>query len=147
MHKPIPTPITKKQKGFVIFTAALLLMFTIPVVGLAIDAGFLFAVKARLQSAVDAAFDQHALRRAFHRIGHGEGLLEDLDMVLPHVPLPPTQFRVEGQSDAQPVGLVLWHEGIRGIFGARAASEDACEGHRCSYVKARSHDSPEIKTS
>ncbi|MFN7935020.1 MAG: vWA domain-containing protein [Bryobacteraceae bacterium] len=55
MHKPIPTPITRKQKGFVIFTAALLLMFTIPVVGLAIDAGFLFAVKARLQSAVDAA--------------------------------------------------------------------------------------------
>ncbi|MBL8174570.1 MAG: VWA domain-containing protein [Bryobacterales bacterium] len=55
MRKPIPTPISKRQKGFVIFTAALLLMFTIPVVGLAIDAGFMFAVKARLQSAVDAA--------------------------------------------------------------------------------------------
>lgn len=33
----------------------MLLVGTIPVVGLAIDAGFLFAVKARLQSAVDAA--------------------------------------------------------------------------------------------
>ncbi len=55
MNQPVPNPLTKKQKGFVIFTAALLLMFTIPVVGLAIDAGFMFAVKARLQSAVDAA--------------------------------------------------------------------------------------------
>jgi len=55
MQKPVQSPITKKQKGFVIFTAALLLTFTIPIVGLAIDAGFMFAVKARLQSAVDAA--------------------------------------------------------------------------------------------
>lgn len=48
-------PLTNREKGFIIWTTGFMLLFTVPVVGLAIDAGFLFAVKARLQAAVDAA--------------------------------------------------------------------------------------------
>ncbi len=47
--------LTRRENGFVIITTALMLMFVIPIVGLAIDAGFLYAVKARLSAAVDAA--------------------------------------------------------------------------------------------
>jgi Flp pilus assembly protein TadG len=47
--------LSRREKGFVIVTTALMLMFVVPVVGLAIDAGFLYAVKARLSAAVDAA--------------------------------------------------------------------------------------------
>jgi len=53
--KPNSKPVNRKKKGFVIITGGLMLLFVIPVVGLAIDASFLFAVKARLQSATDAA--------------------------------------------------------------------------------------------
>lgn len=53
--KPNSKPVNRKKKGFVIITGGLMLLFVIPVVGLAIDASFLFAVKARLQSAADAA--------------------------------------------------------------------------------------------
>lgn len=48
-------PVSKKQKGFVILGGGVMLLFVVPIVGLAIDAGFLFAVKARLAAAVDAA--------------------------------------------------------------------------------------------
>lgn len=44
-----------RRKGLAIIITALMLTFVIPVVGLAIDAGVLYAVKAKLQSAVDAA--------------------------------------------------------------------------------------------
>src|SRR6185295_8363904 len=48
-HKP-------HEKGIVIFLAGMMLLtMLIPVVGLAIDAGALYAVKARLQTAVDGA--------------------------------------------------------------------------------------------
>ena len=50
-----PTKQTPKNKGFVILAGGLMLTFTIPIIGLAIDAGFLYAIKARLQSASDAA--------------------------------------------------------------------------------------------
>ncbi|MCZ2148194.1 MAG: VWA domain-containing protein [Bryobacterales bacterium] len=53
--KPNSKPISRKKKGFVIVTGGVMLLFVIPIVGLAIDASFLFAVKARLQSATDAS--------------------------------------------------------------------------------------------
>lgn len=47
--------LTKKEKGFVLLAGSLMLMFTIPIAGLAIDAGFMYVVKARLAASVDAA--------------------------------------------------------------------------------------------
>lgn len=45
----------KRQKGFVVLVTALSMMMVIPVVGLAIDASFLYAVRAKLSAATDAA--------------------------------------------------------------------------------------------
>jgi Flp pilus assembly protein TadG len=45
----------RERKGMAIILAALMLAFTIPVVGLAVDAGLLFVVKGRLSAAVDSA--------------------------------------------------------------------------------------------
>ncbi len=47
--------LTNKEKGFVLLAGSLMLLFTIPMVGLAIDAGFMYVVKARLSSSADAA--------------------------------------------------------------------------------------------
>ncbi|MFN7924752.1 MAG: vWA domain-containing protein [Bryobacteraceae bacterium] len=44
-----------RRKGFAIILTALMLTIIIPMVGLAIDAGMLFAIRARTQSAADAA--------------------------------------------------------------------------------------------
>ncbi|MEP7362273.1 MAG: vWA domain-containing protein [Acidobacteriota bacterium] len=43
-----------RRKGMAIIVTALMLVFVIPVVGLAIDAAVLYTIKARLQTAVDA---------------------------------------------------------------------------------------------
>lgn len=43
------------RKGFVIIFTALTLVFVVPMIGLAIDAGIMYAVKARLSLATDAA--------------------------------------------------------------------------------------------
>lgn len=47
--------LTNKERGFVLLAGSLMLLFTIPMVGLAIDAGFMYVVKARLAAAADAA--------------------------------------------------------------------------------------------
>jgi Flp pilus assembly protein TadG len=44
-----------QERGVAILVAALLLLFAIPVVGLAIDVGLLLVVKARLGAAVESA--------------------------------------------------------------------------------------------
>ncbi|MEZ5399326.1 MAG: VWA domain-containing protein [Bryobacteraceae bacterium] len=44
-----------RRRGFAIILTALMLVWILPLVGLAIDAGVLYAVKARLQAACDAA--------------------------------------------------------------------------------------------
>jgi Flp pilus assembly protein TadG len=45
----------RRRKGLAIIITALMLTFVIPIVGLAIDAGVLYSVKAKLQSSVDAS--------------------------------------------------------------------------------------------
>ncbi|MBL8294193.1 MAG: VWA domain-containing protein [Bryobacterales bacterium] len=45
----------RKRRGFVIIFTALTLVFIVPMIGLAIDAGILYAVRARLSLATDAA--------------------------------------------------------------------------------------------
>jgi Flp pilus assembly protein TadG len=45
----------KNEKGITLFIGTLSLLFLIPMVGLVIDVGFLYAVKSKLQSAVDGA--------------------------------------------------------------------------------------------
>jgi Flp pilus assembly protein TadG len=45
----------KRSKGFAIILTALMLTFIIPMVGLAIDAGILYSVRARISAASDAA--------------------------------------------------------------------------------------------
>ena len=45
----------KRQKGFAVLITALSMMMIIPVVGLAIDASFLYAVRAKLSAATDAS--------------------------------------------------------------------------------------------
>jgi Flp pilus assembly protein TadG len=45
----------RRRKGFVIIFTALTLVFIVPMIGLAIDAGILYAVRARLSLATDAA--------------------------------------------------------------------------------------------
>ena len=50
--RPIPN---KNERGLTLFIGILSLLFLIPMVGLVIDVGFLYAVKSKLQSAVDGA--------------------------------------------------------------------------------------------
>ncbi|MEZ5355993.1 MAG: VWA domain-containing protein [Bryobacteraceae bacterium] len=46
---------TRRRKGFAIILTALMLTFIVPMVGLAIDAGILYSVRARISAASDAA--------------------------------------------------------------------------------------------
>jgi len=52
---PIRRQSWNTRRGVAILLAAVMLLFTLPIVGLAIDAGILFLVRARLSSAVDSA--------------------------------------------------------------------------------------------
>jgi hypothetical protein len=45
----------KNRRGFILFTYAAMLLFTVAMIGLAIDAGTMYIIKGRLSSAVDAA--------------------------------------------------------------------------------------------
>src|SRR5579884_912701 len=45
----------RNEKGITLVLGALSLMFIIPMIGLAIDVGFMYLVKSKLQSAVDGA--------------------------------------------------------------------------------------------
>ena len=54
--RPTPTSLnTARERGMAVMLTALLLVFTIPAVGLAIDAGVLYLVRSKLSSACDAA--------------------------------------------------------------------------------------------
>src|ERR1035438_7119433 len=44
-----------KRRGFILLTHAVMLFFTIAMIGLAVDAGTMYVIKGRLSSAVDAA--------------------------------------------------------------------------------------------
>ena len=46
---------SKKNRGFILLTHAVMLFFTIGMIGLAVDAGTMYVIKGRLSSAVDAA--------------------------------------------------------------------------------------------
>ena len=56
---PISVPVSAsraaREKGIAVMLTAFMLIFTIPIVGLAIDAGLLYVVRAKLSSACDAA--------------------------------------------------------------------------------------------
>lgn len=45
----------RKNRGFIILTHAVMIFFTIAMIGLAVDAGTMYVIKGRLSSAVDAA--------------------------------------------------------------------------------------------
>ncbi len=45
----------KKRRGFILLTHAVMLLFTVAMIGLAVDAGTMYVIKGRLSSAVDAA--------------------------------------------------------------------------------------------
>ncbi|HTB15937.1 MAG TPA: vWA domain-containing protein [Bryobacteraceae bacterium] len=53
----MPHIVTKdrKRRGFILLTHALMVFFTIAMIGLAVDAGTMYVIKGRLSSAVDAA--------------------------------------------------------------------------------------------
>jgi len=53
----MPQEVTKdrKRRGFILLTHALMVFFTIAMIGLAVDAGTMYVIKGRLSSAVDAA--------------------------------------------------------------------------------------------
>jgi len=59
MPNSIPVPVSAsraaREKGIAVMLTAFMLIFTIPIVGLAIDAGLLYVVRAKLSSACDAA--------------------------------------------------------------------------------------------
>src|SRR5512145_2072869 len=46
---------TRRERGIIVLLTAITVLIMMPVAGLAIDAAILYAVKARLQSAADAA--------------------------------------------------------------------------------------------
>ena len=54
-HIIIKTSRNRRRNGFILLTYALMLFFLIAMVGLAVDAGTMYVIKGRLQSAVDAA--------------------------------------------------------------------------------------------
>ena len=45
----------ERRRGFILLTHALMVFFTIAMIGLAVDAGTMYVIKGRLSSAVDAA--------------------------------------------------------------------------------------------
>jgi Flp pilus assembly protein TadG len=47
--------IDRKRRGFILLTHAVMIFFTIAMIGLAVDAGTMYVIKGRLSSAVDAA--------------------------------------------------------------------------------------------
>lgn len=47
--------LSTRERGFVLLAGSLMLMFAVPMVGLTIDAGFMYVIKSRLASASDAA--------------------------------------------------------------------------------------------
>ncbi len=51
----MPMKSKRRRRGITIIVTATMLVFTMPMLGLAIDAGLLYAVKARLSAATDAA--------------------------------------------------------------------------------------------
>src|SRR5579863_2894030 len=53
----MPQAITldKNRRGFILLTHALMVFFTIAMIGLAVDAGTMYVIKGRLSSAADAA--------------------------------------------------------------------------------------------
>ncbi|MEQ1947895.1 MAG: VWA domain-containing protein [Bryobacteraceae bacterium] len=51
----IPVKNVSRRSGTTLFVATLAFMFLIPVVGLAVDVGFLYTVRSKLQSSVDGA--------------------------------------------------------------------------------------------
>jgi len=59
MPNSIPVPVSAsraaREKGIAVMLTAFMLIFTIPIVGLAIDAGLLYVIRAKLSSACDAA--------------------------------------------------------------------------------------------
>jgi len=48
-------PQDRKSRGFILLTHAVMIFFTIAMIGLAVDAGTMYVIKGRLSSAVDAA--------------------------------------------------------------------------------------------
>ena len=55
MNNRIP-PARRRERGFILILYALMMLFIImPIVGLAIDAGILYMIKGKLQTAVDGA--------------------------------------------------------------------------------------------
>ncbi len=44
-----------RQKGFALILTSLMMVFIVSLMGMAVDAGVLFAIRGRLSSAVDAA--------------------------------------------------------------------------------------------
>src|SRR5271168_5067894 len=46
---------SRHRRGFILLTHAVMIFFTIAMVGLAVDAGTMYVIKGRLSSAVDAA--------------------------------------------------------------------------------------------
>ena len=52
---PVSASRAAREKGIAVMLTAFMLIFTIPIVGLAIDAGLLYVVRAKLSSACDAA--------------------------------------------------------------------------------------------
>jgi len=57
MAQTVPTSKTRaaREKGIAVMLTAFMLIFTIPMVGLAIDAGILYLIRAKLSAACDAA--------------------------------------------------------------------------------------------
>src|SRR5580704_8902299 len=53
MRKPATR--NPKEKGVTLILGTLSMLFIIPMMGLAVDVGFLYAVKSKLQSAVDGS--------------------------------------------------------------------------------------------
>jgi Flp pilus assembly protein TadG len=52
---PYTVTTDRKRRGFILLTHALMIFFTLAMVGLAVDAGTMYVIKGRLSSAVDAA--------------------------------------------------------------------------------------------
>ncbi len=55
MKEPNNAAANRKRSGFILLTHAIMLMFTVAMIGLAVDAGTMYVIKGRLSSAVDAA--------------------------------------------------------------------------------------------
>lgn len=131
---------SRKQKGIAIIVTALSMMLIIPIVGLAIDASFLYAIRARMSAGADAAAlaaaralnkgetlaeqEQDAINRAlaFYNANFPPGFLATSNQEV-NVTVAETAYRTRTVFVQASVDANVWFMSVLGIDSTKVAVE------------------------